>query len=682
MQLQFSPAGGCGPRPAQSPELNRVRVAALVRQMPLLALVIAGNTLALAAMALHSAPLPLTLSAPVALLAICGLMAFDWLRIAGRVIGEEEAGRILRRVNTASTALSMVYIVWVTALYVHADAAQRNALIHAVALTGMFAIFALAQLPKTALLIGGMSLPGFAWLLMTAGDSTSILAGVNIFIVLLSLFMSVSGSSRDFDDMVAARAQASQLAKDKSQLAKDKSQLADEKSQLAEDMSRLADEKSRLAEDNERLANTDSLTRLANRRAFFADISREIDTGDPVLMGIVDLDGFKPVNDLYGHALGDKVLCECAERLRLFGQEGATIARLGGDEFGVFLSGRMTDSDILAFGARICAALKAPVRIGDAHATISSSIGFARFPEDARDAQHLYERADFALYYAKQNRRGEAVLFTADHETNMRMNARIEQCLRRANLEEEIQLEFQPLFDVADQSIVSFEALARWKSPELGAVSPTQFVPVAERSEIIHALTRTVLRKALKAAKAWPESLGVSVNLSVRDLLSPRALTQIVAIIEASEIDTARIDIEVTETSLLTDFEKAEAALTMLKRLGVKISLDDFGTGYSSLSYVHRLPVDKIKIDRSFIQEIHGSGVARDIVKSMIGLIGNLNLHCVTEGVETSEQFDLLRKFGCNVVQGFLFSRPIPQDDVARFIAEAKTKPRLLSRAG
>jgi diguanylate cyclase (GGDEF)-like protein len=391
-------------------------------------------------------------------------------------------------------------------------------------------------------------------------------------------------------------------------------------------------------------------------------------------MGIVDLDGFKPVNDLHGHALGDLVLRECADRLRVLENQGVSIARLGGDEFGVFKSGPMTESEILAFGGEICAALKAPVFVGDAQATISSSIGFARFPEDADDMQQLYERADFALYFAKQNHRGEAVLFTSDHETKMRMNARIEQCLRRADLDQEIQLEFQPLFAVRDQSLVSFEALARWKSPELGAVSPNLFVPIAERSEIIHLLTRTVVRKALMAAKTWPKSVGVSFNLSVRDLLSPRALTQIVAMIENSGVETSRIDIEVTETSLLTEFEKAEAALIMLKRLGVKISLDDFGTGYSSLSYVHKLPLDKIKIDRSFIQEMQGSDVARNIVKSMIALIGNLNLHCVTEGVETSEQFDLLRQFGCDVVQGFLFGRPIPQDEVARFIAESHAR--------
>ena len=553
-------------------------------------------------------------------------------------IGSVVAVRILRGVNLASALLSFLYIAWALALYMRAGVGQGEALIYSVALTGMFTIFALSQLPKTALLVGGMTLPGFAWLLITAGDTSSILAGVNIFIIVLSLFMSVSGSSRDFDDMVAAKAQASQLA-----------------------------------EDNRRIADTDSLTGLANRRAFFAQISREIASGEePALfMGIVDLDGFKPVNDLYGHAIGDKVLCECAERLRTFEGERVSVARLGGDEFGVVVNVRKTETEILAFGEKICAALKAPVRVAGAEATTSCSIGFARFPEDAGDANQLYERADFALYHSKQHAPGEAVLFTPEHETTMRMKARVEQCLRRANLDKEISLEFQPLFDVDSQSIVSFEALARWQSPDLGAVPPSLFVPVAERSEVIHALTRTVLRKGLSAARSWPESIGVSFNLSVRDLLSTVALTQIVAIIETSGVDVSRIDIEVTETSLLSDFERAEAALTMLKRLGVKISLDDFGTGYSSLAYVHRLPLDTIKIDRSFVQEMESNGVARDIIKTMIGLIGNLNLHCVTEGVETSGQFDLVRKFGCDVVQGFLFSRPIPQDQVERFIADS-----------
>jgi len=628
------PVGGADPSSPRA-ERDLARLAALARQMPLLALAFAGNTLALAAIFFKSAPL-LALSAPLALTCAGALGGVAWARLGKKPIDAAHAARILRRVNLAAAALSFLYIAWTIALYTGASPGEREALIYSVALTGMFAIFTLAQAPKTALLIGGMSLPGFAWLLLTAGDAASILAGVNIFVVMLSMFMSVNVSSRDFDDMVAAKARASQLA-----------------------------------EDNRRIADTDSLTGLANRRAIFARMSREVARGEQaaMFMGVIDLDGFKPVNDLFGHAIGDRVLCECAERLRAFEREGVSVARLGGDEFGVLVNARMSETEILRFGAKICAALKAPVRVAGAEANLSCSMGLARFPDEAADAAQLYERADFALYFGKQHRPGEAVLFSPEHETEMRMQARIEQCLRRANLDDEIRLEFQPLFEVSDQSVVSFEALARWTSPELGVVPPSLFVPVAERSEVIHALTRTVLRKGLEAARTWPASVGVSFNLSVRDLLSPAAMTQVVAIIQASGVEPSRIDIEITETALLTNFDAAEAALTTLKRLGVQISLDDFGTGYSSLAYVHKLPLDKIKIDRSFVQGMQGNGVGRDIIKSMIGLIGNLNLHCVTEGVETSEQFDLLRAFGCNVVQGFLFSRPIPQDEVETFIA-------------
>ncbi len=630
--------------PIARAELECAQVNALARQAPLLALVMAANTLALAAIFFPSAPQGLTLIAPGVLLVICAGFAWEWSRRDAVPLAAERAARILRHVNYAAALLCVVYTLWGVALYLHADASQRSALISAMALTGIFAIFALAQLPKTALLVGGMSLPPFAWLLMASGDATSILAGANVFVLIVALFFMVSRAARDFEALIGAQNQALGLA-----------------------------------EENRQIANTDILTGLSNRREFFARLEEEMGRAEAeaedeleLVLGIVDLDGFKPINDLHGHALGDHVLRECAERLRPFEAEGVRIARLGGDEFGVYIAGAMSETEILILGARICAALKQPVRVGEAQATLSASIGFARYPLDAQEAHQLYERADFALYFGKQGHRGEAVLFTPGHEKKMRLNAEIEQALRRADLEQEISIEFQPLFDTVHRSIVAFEALARWNSPELGAVGPDLFIPIAERSDVIHVLTRTVLRKALAAAKAWPETVSLGFNLSMRDLLSKRAIVQIIAIIEASGFDPARIDIEVTETALLTDFEIAEESLHSLKRLGVKISLDDFGTGYSSLSYVHRLPLDKIKIDRSFIQEMHGNGVARDIVKSMIGLIGNLKLDCVTEGVETSEQFDMLRAYGCDVVQGFLFSKPIPQDKVAAFIAETQ----------
>jgi diguanylate cyclase (GGDEF)-like protein len=383
----------------------------------------------------------------------------------------------------------------------------------------------------------------------------------------------------------------------------------------------------------------------------------------------IDLDGFKPINDLYGHAIGDRVLKEFASRLELFAGDATTIARLGGDEFGIFVRGAFDDRDIMNLGVQICAAIKAPLKFADVYTGLSASVGFARYPRDAMDAHRLYERADYALYFGKQHKRGEAVLFSSDHESKMLFTARIEQSLRKSNFQRELTVEFQPLMNVQTQKIVAFEALARWNSPEIGVVPPDLFVPVAESGELIHLVTRTILRKALAAAREWPDDVGLSFNLSTRDLMSSYAMTQIIALIESSGVTPGRLEIEITETSLVADFDHASRAIRRFKKMGVNIALDDVGAGYSSLSSVHRLPVDRIKIDRSFVQEIHASPIARDIIKSVIGLCNNLKLDCATEGVETVEQYDLLRKYGCDVVQGFLFGRPVPQDEVASLLA-------------
>jgi len=445
-------------------------------------------------------------------------------------------------------------------------------------------------------------------------------------------------SSRDFEAMVAARVRAVELA-----------------------------------EENRCLANTDSLTGLPNRREFFERLDRAIREEGAcggLVMGVIDLDGFKPINDLYGHAIGDCVLRECAVRLEGFASGATTIARLGGDEFAIFVRGQFNESDILRLGDEFCAAIRAPLRFADVHAGVSASIGFARFPADAMDGHHLYERADYALYFGKQNHRGGAVLFTSEHESKMLLNARIEQALRKADFESELTIEYQPLLHAETQRIVALEALTRWVSPDLGAVGPDVFIPVAETGELIHVITRTILRKALQAARSWPRDINLSFNISIRDLVSERALTQVLALIESSGFDPSRLEIEVTETSLIADFDRAAAAIAQLKAMGVNISLDDFGTGYSSLSYVHRLPLDMIKIDRSFVKDMHVNKVARDIVRSMIGLCVNLKLNCVTEGVETVEQFNMLRDYGCTYVQGYLFGRPVAEGEVADVIEQ------------
>ena len=247
---------------------------------------------------------------------------------------------------------------------------------------------------------------------------------------------------------------------------------------------------------------------------------------------------------------------------------------------------------------------------------IACSIGFAIYPEAGTTAEQLFERADYALYHVKQHARGRSVVFSQEHEIQIRQFALVENCLRNADLEQELSINFQPIYDVVRCEVVAFEALARWDSPKLGPIPPDDFIPVAERTDFVSKLTRILLRKALACVRTWPDDIRISFNLSVRDISSAEAILKIIAIIENSGVAPERIDLEVTETALIRDFDKGNECLRALKSLGVHISLDDFGSGYSSLSYVHRLPLDKIKIDRSFIKDIETQGASRDIVKT------------------------------------------------------------------
>ncbi|MGD0720887.1 MAG: EAL domain-containing protein, partial [Roseiarcus sp.] len=364
----------------------------------------------------------------------------------------------------------------------------------------------------------------------------------------------------------------------------------------------------RLGLENARLANTDGLTALPNRRRFLTALDQTLRPatrhGRRFTVGLIDLDGFKSVNDLHGHAVGDKVLVETARRLRELCDSDTLVARLGGDEFGIIVEADLSEAEIRALGARLCEVLAAPVALPGIVVEVSGSIGFAVFPQAGPSAELLFERADYALAHAKEHRRGRTAIFSIEHEAEIRRMANMEMCLRHADLETEMALHFQPIVDVVRGRTIAFEALARWTSPTLGRVAPDVFIRLAERSDLINRLTAVLLRRALAQARTWPEAIHVSFNLSTRDLASREAVGGIMAIIEESGVAPGRVDLEVTETALIRDVGQAKTALLALRAMGVGISLDDFGTGYSSLSFVQQFPIDKIKVDRSFVREV------------------------------------------------------------------------------
>ena len=428
----------------------------------------------------------------------------------------------------------------------------------------------------------------------------------------------------------------------------------------------------RLREEAQNLADCDALTGLPNRRSFFREMEMAIEglrrNGEGFDLALVDLDGFKPVNDIYGHSVGDALLVEVGHRLRQVCGKDAFPARMGGDEFAIILPGKRSLEELDAFGHHLCDTLRDTYNLGGVNATIAGSVGFVRGGADSLSISQVLERADYALYFAKQNLRGSAVVFTERHEAEMRDFSLVDQTLRSSDLDKELSIVFQPQIDIQDNRTLCFEALARWNSAKLGPVRPDIFIKAAERSGIITNITLLLLEKALLKVRDWPQDKRVSFNLSARDLRSGTAISSIIRAVKASGLDPRRIEFEITETAMLTDFEQACEALARLKAMGCRVAVDDFGAGYSSFSYIHRLPVDKIKIDRSFVVQLLKHDGASKIIKTIIDLCANLNLDCVIEGVESPAELAKLRQIRARYVQGYLFSRPLNAEQISDYI--------------
>ena len=423
-------------------------------------------------------------------------------------------------------------------------------------------------------------------------------------------------------------------------------------------------ERKEAAERIAHLAFHDALTGLPNRAVFADHLARTVaragESADPVAVLCVDLDGFKSVNDIYGHPAGDALLVAAAQRLRAAVRGHELVARLGGDEFAVVQSGGDQPGHAGLLAGRIVEALAEPFAIGPDTVRISASVGVALFPADAADPETLVKNADMALYRAKAEGRGTARFYEAAMDEALRQRRQLEADLRQAIGRGELCVHYQPLADLGSGSILGFEALLRWDHPQHGAIGPSTFIPLAEESGFILRLGEWVLREACTEAARWTPALRLSVNLSPVQFTEGDLAAEVEAILAETGLAPTRLELEVTEGLLIKDADKAIVILERLKALGVQISMDDFGTGYSSLSYFRMFPFDKVKIDQSFIRDMIGNPQARAIIRSVIGLGQGLGMPVVAEGVETAEQLEALRAEGCDQVQGYLISRPGP----------------------
>ena len=630
-----------------NPELNRARFKALSSQVPFMYAIVLINMYALTCTHLFLAPIYLTVILPVILTLIAISRSIGFIKADPQKMSDEQIVNRLQAINYAAFAIGFLGILWALILFQFGNAYTQSHIAFFICLTAVCAITCLMHLYQSALIITAMIiLPAIIYFMFHEQIVFNAIA-VNIFMVAGAMLLIMLRYSKDFTNLI------------------ENQQKLEQQSQTLVSLNK----------ENIKLANIDSLTGLPNRRCFFSKIEemlkqRQLNKA-PFVIGVLDLDGFKQINDLFGHPAGDKLLADTSQRLSDLLNEGIFLARLGGDEFGIIIEGPGQEKQVLDIGNQICAALKTPYNLREGTAQISGTIGFANFPQAGQTAKTLFERADYALCYSKQNAKGTVTMFSSEHETIIREVSFIAHLLRESNLDQELSMVYQPVINAQTQEVIGFEALARWKSSVLGNVSPNVFIRSAEQNGMISQLTHILLEKTLKTANQWPKDVQVSFNLSIFDLCSHESTLKLMSIINQSDLSPKRITFEITETAIMQDYDRALEGLHLLRNLGCKIALDDFGTGFSSLSYLHRLPIDRVKLDRSFIEDIEQSHATQNIIHAMAQLCANLELECIVEGVENQQQLDILNDMDLHFIQGFYYSKPLSQEAALDYLEGA-----------
>lgn len=445
---------------------------------------------------------------------------------------------------------------------------------------------------------------------------------------------------------------------------------------MAESLEQQRAEIERNTEALEHQANTDALTGLANRNLLTDRLEQALIYAHRAhrVTGVLlmDLDRFKMVNDSLGHSQGDVLLQTVAKRLKACVREGDTVARLGGDEFVLVLSDMAQAQDLLQVAQEILKALSEPMELNGHVMSVGASLGISVYPRDGDTADVLIRHADTAMYRAKEQGGSAMAFFTPEMDDSMTERLRIETGLRRALENNELRVYFQPIVSLSTGKVTSAEALVRWQDPVLGMVPPIQFIGIAEETGLILPIGNWVLQQACLQAKAWQDqglgTIPVAVNLSARQFNSPVLDASIQAALDAAQCPPELLQLEITESMVIANANLALETMHRIRAMGVHLSIDDFGTGYSSLSYLKRFPVSKLKIDRSFVNDIHKDANDRAIVDAIMTLAHKMGLRTVAEGVETAEQLQYLKAQGCDECQGYFFAKPCPAPEFENYL--------------
>ncbi|MGE8585002.1 putative bifunctional diguanylate cyclase/phosphodiesterase [Agrobacterium tumefaciens] len=422
------------------------------------------------------------------------------------------------------------------------------------------------------------------------------------------------------------------------------------------------------------MAYSDPLTGLGNRYRLRDKIrmlaSERSSDPAPFTVGIANIDGFKPINDLFGVQAGDEILCQVAHRLKACIPDGAAVTRHDGDEFAFVLPLVFERTGAERIGNMIKDVLSAPYDLGDRNVRLSSSFGFAIYPFAGDDFEDLLKSAETALYRSKRRGRGQITVYSREIAQEMKRATQLEQALRNAIITDAIDVHFQPIVRLEEAKVIGFEALARWNDPDLGFVSPAVFVPLAEERGFIDALSEALLRKAAEAALFWPRELFLSFNLSSAQLMDPGTTDNILSILSRVGLDPHRLELEITETAVMTSADTAQRIISELQGAGVRISLDDFGTGQSSLGRLRDFTFDKVKIDRAFVSRISSDRPSEHIIKAIVAMCEGLDLEVVAEGIEEQAEEEKLRALGCAMGQGYFYGRPADAAATQRYLHE------------
>jgi len=424
----------------------------------------------------------------------------------------------------------------------------------------------------------------------------------------------------------------------------------------------------------------DGLTGLPNRKLFTEQLATTLARrrqGERVLVAYVDLDDFKMVNDTLGHPAGDALLRMVADHLRE-DLPDALVARLGGDEFAILIDGIDEKRDLGHIADALQRSFDRPIAISGQHAACGASIGIAVAPGDGTDGSTLMKNADLALYRAKHEGKATYHFFEPALDEAARQRRQLELDLRAAIKEGGFELNFQPLYSLAEKRLTGFEALIRWNHPVRGRVNPAEFIPLAEETGLIVPVGEWVLREACHQASTWPDNVSVAVNVSPKQFAASGLASTVLSALAASGLAAHRLELEITESIFIADVDATLATLHGLRALGVKIALDDFGTGYSSLSYLRSFPFDKVKIDKSFVEDLGTSSTGHAVIRAITTLANALGMDTLAEGVEDVAQFEVLEREGCQNIQGFLFSRPVPAEAVAGLLCDGAGYQRQL----